>query len=357
MLETVPSPAESPFCRTPKKSSQSARGIGWRFNSRCCICLNLVRWSRHLVIDFGLLGNRMYWSCQRFAGTGLVVVREGISTPNAPYLRLLEHAGTVHGNSAGRLQVQRISGGASSHAPPPLAARGFTRLHEKTQQQGGSASSQPPNADDDLQNKKREQHSILSSSGAASVVKDFITFSSASDGRRVSKELLLEAPMRSGRAGFFDERSRCGEIGGGAEEIGCCCGRLAGERERKKMGNRRRKRKPPLERERILAASVGMRERDQRWPVLWLGKERPGEKKRGCPGGRLEKKNQKVRLWEKEMKMVNRVGQMWDSDGGGPWLSGSGRVKSKDPEKQKFKISRGRRRRPVVFEWREKVGF
>jgi len=28
-----------------------------------------------------------YWSYQRFAGKGLVVVREGISTPNAPYLR------------------------------------------------------------------------------------------------------------------------------------------------------------------------------------------------------------------------------------------------------------------------------
>jgi hypothetical protein len=52
--------------------------------------LRLFDWfvgSRHLVIDCGLLGNRMYWSCQRFAGKGLVVVREGISTPNAPYLR------------------------------------------------------------------------------------------------------------------------------------------------------------------------------------------------------------------------------------------------------------------------------
>jgi hypothetical protein len=28
-----------------------------------------------------------YWSYQRFAGKELVVVREGISTPNAPYLR------------------------------------------------------------------------------------------------------------------------------------------------------------------------------------------------------------------------------------------------------------------------------
>jgi hypothetical protein len=43
--------------------------------------------SRHLVIYWRLLGNRMYWSCQRFTGKGLVVVREGISTPNAPYLR------------------------------------------------------------------------------------------------------------------------------------------------------------------------------------------------------------------------------------------------------------------------------
>ena len=32
MSETVPSPVESPFCRTPKKS---ARDIGWRFKSRC----------------------------------------------------------------------------------------------------------------------------------------------------------------------------------------------------------------------------------------------------------------------------------------------------------------------------------
>jgi len=78
--ETIPSPAESPFCRT----SENQRGIGWRF-FRCSFCL--VRWSRHLVINCGLLGNRMYWSCLRFMGKGLVVVREGISTPNAPYLR------------------------------------------------------------------------------------------------------------------------------------------------------------------------------------------------------------------------------------------------------------------------------
>ncbi|KAJ6932232.1 hypothetical protein NC651_007831 [Populus alba x Populus x berolinensis] len=56
--------------------------------SKTPVCLNLVRWSRYLVIDCGLLGNRMYWSCQRFAGKGLVVVREGINTPNAPYLSL-----------------------------------------------------------------------------------------------------------------------------------------------------------------------------------------------------------------------------------------------------------------------------
>jgi hypothetical protein len=51
------------------------------------VMFDLIRWSRHLVIDCGLLGNRMYWSCQRFAGKGLVVIREGISTPNTPYLR------------------------------------------------------------------------------------------------------------------------------------------------------------------------------------------------------------------------------------------------------------------------------
>ena len=84
MSETTPSPVESPFCRTSKKS---ARGIGWRFFSRYCVAFALVRWSRHLVIDFGLLGNRMYWSCQRFTSKGLVVAREGISTPSAPYLR------------------------------------------------------------------------------------------------------------------------------------------------------------------------------------------------------------------------------------------------------------------------------
>ena len=67
-------------CRT----SKNQRGIGWRF-FRCSFCL--VRWSRHLVINCGLLGNRMYWSCLRFMGKGLVVVREGISTTNAPYLR------------------------------------------------------------------------------------------------------------------------------------------------------------------------------------------------------------------------------------------------------------------------------
>ena len=49
--------------------------------------LDLVRWSRHLVIDCGLLENQMYWSCQRFMGKRLIVVREDISTPNAPYLR------------------------------------------------------------------------------------------------------------------------------------------------------------------------------------------------------------------------------------------------------------------------------
>jgi hypothetical protein len=65
---------------------KNPHGIGWRFFFVCCL-LWLVRWSRHLVIDCGLLGNRMYWSCQRFMGKGLVVVREGISTPNAPYLR------------------------------------------------------------------------------------------------------------------------------------------------------------------------------------------------------------------------------------------------------------------------------
>jgi len=29
----------------------------------------------------------MYWSFQRFTGKGLVVVKEDVSTPKAPYLR------------------------------------------------------------------------------------------------------------------------------------------------------------------------------------------------------------------------------------------------------------------------------
>ncbi|KAJ6875961.1 YDG domain-containing protein [Populus alba x Populus x berolinensis] len=73
-------------CRTPKKII-SARHRAGDLSLVVVVCLNLVRWSRHLVIDCRLLGNRMYWSRQRFAGKGLVVVREGISTPNAPYLR------------------------------------------------------------------------------------------------------------------------------------------------------------------------------------------------------------------------------------------------------------------------------
>ena len=72
------------ICRTKKKIRRAASVDDF---SRCCICFELVRWSRHLVIHWGLLGNLMYWSCQRLAGKGLVVVREGISTPNTPYLR------------------------------------------------------------------------------------------------------------------------------------------------------------------------------------------------------------------------------------------------------------------------------
>ena len=83
IIEKIPSLVESPFCRTPKKIWRAASAGDFLV----VFVLNLVRWSRHLVIDFGLLGNRMYWSCQRFVGKGLVVVREGISTPNTPYLR------------------------------------------------------------------------------------------------------------------------------------------------------------------------------------------------------------------------------------------------------------------------------
>jgi len=60
---------------------------GWRFFLCFLVLIWLVRWSRHLVIYWGLLVNLMYWSCQRFTGKGLVVIREGINTPNAPYLR------------------------------------------------------------------------------------------------------------------------------------------------------------------------------------------------------------------------------------------------------------------------------
>jgi len=70
------------YCRTSKKIRAASAG-----DLFCYVLIWLVRWSRHLVIDWGLLGNQMYWSCQRFASKGLVVVRKGISTPNAPYLR------------------------------------------------------------------------------------------------------------------------------------------------------------------------------------------------------------------------------------------------------------------------------
>jgi hypothetical protein len=37
LSETVPSPAELPFCRT----SENPRGIGWRFFLRCVVLLEL----------------------------------------------------------------------------------------------------------------------------------------------------------------------------------------------------------------------------------------------------------------------------------------------------------------------------
>ena len=103
-------------------------------------------------------------------------------------------------------------------------------------------------------------------SGDGSVVKDFISFSSSSGGRRVSKELLLEAEWKGEQAlsamdkkklkrpargetpsgaGKKAERGKNGwvcrrhcwvrlkkEPGGGAEEIGsvgrsCCCWRTS----------------------------------------------------------------------------------------------------------------------------------
>jgi hypothetical protein len=65
---------------------KSARHRAWRL-FRLLVCFDYIVGSRHLVFNWGLLGNLIYWSCQRFIGKELVVVREGISTPNAPYLR------------------------------------------------------------------------------------------------------------------------------------------------------------------------------------------------------------------------------------------------------------------------------
>ena len=73
-----------PFVATKKK--KSARGIGWRF-------LSLLHF-----LEFGSLESPPSNSLRatrkpdvlvlsEIAGKGLVVGREGISTPNAPYLR------------------------------------------------------------------------------------------------------------------------------------------------------------------------------------------------------------------------------------------------------------------------------
>jgi hypothetical protein len=51
LSETIPSPAESPFCRT---STRAASAGDFSF-----LLIDLFFGSRHLVIDRGLLGNRM----------------------------------------------------------------------------------------------------------------------------------------------------------------------------------------------------------------------------------------------------------------------------------------------------------
>ena len=48
-----------------KKSKSGARHRLAIFFSYVAFALNSVRWSRHLVIHWGLLGNLMYWFCQR----------------------------------------------------------------------------------------------------------------------------------------------------------------------------------------------------------------------------------------------------------------------------------------------------
>ncbi|KAJ6996367.1 hypothetical protein NC653_013081 [Populus alba x Populus x berolinensis] len=80
---------------------------------------------------------KKFSSDKRSAGKRLVVVREGISTPNAPYLRLQEQC---TGIVLGRLLGGENSGGASSHAPPSLAVRGFTRRRKKNTATGGAGS-------------------------------------------------------------------------------------------------------------------------------------------------------------------------------------------------------------------------
>ena len=74
---------ESSFCRTSKKSARRRLAI-----------LSLLRFARIGSLESPpsnlLKATRKpgYWSYQRFKGKGQIVVREGISTPNAPYLRL-----------------------------------------------------------------------------------------------------------------------------------------------------------------------------------------------------------------------------------------------------------------------------
>ena len=66
-----------PYCRT-----SNLHGVGWWFFFMCL--LESVRWSRHLVIYWKPLGNRIYWSCQRFTGKGLVMVREVLAPLTHP---------------------------------------------------------------------------------------------------------------------------------------------------------------------------------------------------------------------------------------------------------------------------------
>ena len=79
------------------------------------------------------------------------------------------------------------------------------------------------------------------------------------------------------------------------------------------------------------------------------GDEKIGQDRSGSVGSRWEM--QRSSRWGAGTdgeEVGERRGKMWGSEMvGGPWLSSSGRAKSKDLGGQKFKTSEGRRRRLV----------